>query len=543
MTIRLAAIVWCVAIVGVTHASSLPAAQTSGRSQSDMFQPSTECMACHNSLTTASGEDVSIGISWRASMMANSARDPYWQASVRRETIDHPADAEAIEHECATCHMPMSSAIARAEDRRAAVFAHLPVGERVSDEDHLAADGVSCMLCHQISAERLGTDESFVGGFVLAPVSASGHRRMFGSFAIDTGRTAVMRSAAGVVPTEASHLRESELCATCHTLITTALGPKGEPVGRLPEQVPYQEWLNSSFRAERTCQSCHMPVVSEATRITSVLGEPREGMNRHTFFGGNFFMQRMLNRYRDELGVAAQSQELEAAARATVLQLQQDTAVVTIARAARFENSLEFDVDVRNLTGHKLPTGYPSRRVWLHVTVRDGSGRVVFESGSIAVDGSIAGNANDADASVYEPHYDAITQPDQVQIYESVMNDPSGAVTTGLLQAVAFAKDNRLLPRGFQKADAGSDIAVRGAAAGDANFTGGGDSVTYRVPVGNISGPFEITAALMYQPVSFRWAQNLDRYDAAEPRRFVSYFRAMSSASSTVLASAFYSAR
>jgi hypothetical protein len=286
-----------------------------------------------------------------------------------------------------------------------------------------------------------------------------------------------------------------------------------------------------------------MPVVSEPTRITSVLGEPREGMNRHTFFGGNFFMQRMLNRYRDELGVAAQPQELEAAAQATVRQLQQDTAVVTIARAARRENALEFDVDVRNLTGHKLPTGYPSRRAWLYVTVRDDSGRVVFESGAIAPDGSIAGNANDTDASGYEPHYDAITQPDEVQIYESVMNDSSGAVTTGLLQAVAFGKDNRLLPRGFQKADAGSDIAVRGAAAGDANFAGGGDSVTYRVPVGSAASPFEITAALMYQPVSFRWAQNLSRYEAAEPRRFVSYYRAMSSASSTVLASASYSAR
>ena len=107
-----------------------------------MFQPATECMACHNSLTTSSGEDVSIGIAWRASMMANSSRDPYWQASVRRETIDHPTAAVEIEHECATCHMPMSSATARAQDRRAAVFAHLPVGERSSDEDRLAADGV-----------------------------------------------------------------------------------------------------------------------------------------------------------------------------------------------------------------------------------------------------------------------------------------------------------------------------------------------------------------------------------------------------------------
>src|ERR687897_923191 len=56
--------------------------------QAPHFETSENCMACHNNLTTASGEDVSIGSSWRGSIMANSSRDPYWQASVRRETVD-----------------------------------------------------------------------------------------------------------------------------------------------------------------------------------------------------------------------------------------------------------------------------------------------------------------------------------------------------------------------------------------------------------------------------------------------------------------------
>ena len=50
------------------------------------FHTSDRCMACHNQLTTPNGQDVSIGLDWRSSMMANSARDPYWQASIRRET-------------------------------------------------------------------------------------------------------------------------------------------------------------------------------------------------------------------------------------------------------------------------------------------------------------------------------------------------------------------------------------------------------------------------------------------------------------------------
>lgn len=72
------------------------------------FQTSDRCIACHNGLTTPSGKDVSIGFDWRASIMANSSRDPYWQASVRRETIDHPEAKAAIEDECSVCHMPIT---------------------------------------------------------------------------------------------------------------------------------------------------------------------------------------------------------------------------------------------------------------------------------------------------------------------------------------------------------------------------------------------------------------------------------------------------
>ena len=78
------------------------------------FQPAENCLACHNTLTTSSGEDVSIGSAWRSSMMANSARDPYWQASVRRESIDHRSATKAIEDECSICHMPMARTQARA---------------------------------------------------------------------------------------------------------------------------------------------------------------------------------------------------------------------------------------------------------------------------------------------------------------------------------------------------------------------------------------------------------------------------------------------
>jgi hypothetical protein len=161
----------------------------------------------------------------------------------------------------------------------------------------------------------------------------------------------------GATPTEGAHIRKSELCATCHTLYTEPLGPDGEIVGRFPEQVPFLEWRHSAFREERSCQSWHMPAVERAP-MASVLGELRERIGRHTFLGGNFLMLRMLNRYRAELAVEALPQELDAAANATIRQLQTDTASLSISSAQRDGARLQFDVSVRNLAGHKLPTGY-----------------------------------------------------------------------------------------------------------------------------------------------------------------------------------------
>jgi len=66
----------------------------------ELFQTSDRCFACHNTLSTSYGEDISIGFAWRPTMMANSARDPYWQAGVRRESIDHPEARSVIEDEC-----------------------------------------------------------------------------------------------------------------------------------------------------------------------------------------------------------------------------------------------------------------------------------------------------------------------------------------------------------------------------------------------------------------------------------------------------------
>jgi len=485
-------------------------------------------MACHNGLATRSGDDVSIGFDWRASIMANSSRDPYWQASVRREVLDHAGARAAIEDECSTCHMPMLRYEARASGRRAEVLSHLAFSGNDEGGRH-AQDGVSCSVCHQIGGERLGTPESFNGGFVIDPPDSDGFHPEYGPYPIERGQTRIMRtSTEGFRPQQNQAIQRSDMCATCHTLITEARSADGAVVGSFPEQVPYQEWLHSDYKDKQSCQSCHMPVVAEPVPIARVLGVARDDVARHVFVGGNFFVQRMLNQYRDDLAVAALPQELTAAAQRTMQYLESEAARITIDAVSVSSGRLHANVTVENLGGHKLPTAYPSRRAWIHFRVRRPNGETTFESGALNRDGSIAGNDNDTDASRFEPHYREIDASDKVQIYEPILGDANGAVTTGLLFAVRYLKDNRVLPRGFDKRSAAADIAVRGDAADDPGFAAGRDTVSYSVPIGAADGPFDIEAELLYQPIGFRWANNLKAYGhAPEPHRFTGYYDAM----------------
>lgn len=516
------------------------AAQGQG-AQPQLFDVAGTCMACHNGLTSPAGTDISFGTSWRPSMMANAARDPYWQAAVRRETMDHPGAAVAIQDECSKCHMPMARFQAHSAGQPFEFFGKLPWEPGTGTPPQvlaLAGDGVSCTMCHQIEAEGLGSRETFVGAFNVDTGTPMGQRSVYGPYDVTAGASRAMLTSGQFLPTQSEHIREAGLCASCHTLFTHARNDAGEVIGELPEQVPYLEWLHSDYRDEQSCQACHMPKVDGETAISSVLPTPRPDVRRHVFRGGNFFIPRIFNLYGAELAVAALPGELDAMVGATERFLAERSARVEVGEAVHEGGRLAFDVRVTNLTGHKLPTAYPSRRAWLHVTVMDGEGVAVFESGALRADGSIVGNDNDADAARYEPHHTVIESPDDVQIYEAIMADYRGDVTTGLVYGVEFVKDSRLLPRGFDKATAGPDIAVRGGAADDGDFTAAGDRVHYAVDVGGGAGPFTVKVAFRYQPIAFRWARNLGEYSAPEPNRFVRFYDSLAHVSGAILAEA-----
>jgi hypothetical protein len=492
------------------------------------FAGSGVCANCHTDMVDENGNDVSIDSYWRSTMMANAARDPYFQASVRKELVEHPEIKQKIEDKCATCHTPMARFTVVQEGGR---------GELMEDgflnpenrKHPLAMDGVSCSVCHQIQERALGQVDSFSGNFRVDTRREEGERLIYGPYSVEENLASVMQGGSGFIPTQGDHLQESELCATCHTLYTPTIDKDTAEIGgEFPEQTPYLEWLNSEYRGSKSCQDCHMPEAEGGVVFSTTGGEKRSPFSRHAFVGGNAYMLQILKTFGDELQVTASEEQFTATLARVRDQLQKRTAHLNIEPVVMSGSTLKFKVTVQNQAGHKFPTGFPSRRAWIHLTVRDQLGQVVFESGAYRADGSIVGNDNDDQPAAYEPHYEKIVRPGQVQIYEAIMKDTQGSVTTTLLYGAGYLKDDRLLPKGFDKAGSPEDIAVLGSATGDGNFSGGGDAIQYLVDVRDAQGPFTITGELLYQSIGYRWIENLRGYQESEVKRFLEFAESVS---------------
>jgi hypothetical protein len=478
-------------------------------------------------LVDEAGTDVSNDSDWRAAMMANAARDPYWQAAVRSETLDLPDLRAVIEDKCANCHTPMAHFTASDAGLGTGVLE-----DGFLDPVHalhgLAIDGVSCTVCHQIEETGLGRPGSFSGGYSIDVERPAGERLIYGPFPAVEGPALVMQDVSGYLPVQGVQTIQSELCATCHTLYTPYVDADGEVAGVFPEQVPYLEWQHSDYAETQGCQDCHMPPAQGGVRLASVGGgPPRSPFGRHLFVGGNTYVLQLLQAFGEEWAVTASSEDFQRKIDQTREQLQGRTATVSVEEAQMGYSRLTMVVAIESQVGHKLPTGFPARRVWLHVTVKDAADRVIFESGAVNRDGSIVGNENDSDPAMYEEHYEEIVRPDQVQIYEAILGNVEGAITTGLLAAKGYRKDNRLLPVGFDKRTADDDIGVYGSAAADGDFEGGGDRIRYAIDLTDAQEPLTVGVELLYQSIGVRWAENLRRHEAPEIASFLSNYDAV----------------
>ena len=483
-----------------------------------MFPHSSACQGCHSedpnglAMVDFFGNDVSFNSDWEASMMANSAKDPYWRAKVSHEVMMNPTHKDNIESSCTSCHAPMGhyTAILRGAP-------HYSIEDLV--QDTIGLDGVSCGSCHKIAAEGLGT--TFSGQF-----NVDTNRVVYGPFILPFG--APMQQFVGFEPLYSPHVQESELCASCHTLIVESIDLDGELTGnQYVEQATYHEWLNSEFsQNDKSCQSCHLPVLEEPVVVSANYQflNPRPHYSKHELVGGNVTMLELMKNNKDSLGITASVENYERTISKTLEMLQQNSIDAQFNYLGIEADSVLFELSLENKAGHKFPSGFPSRRAFVEfLVVNELNGDTLFHTGKLRSDYSLE-NYDEQ----YEPHYDVITQEDQVQVYELVPADINGDFTTLLERGYQTLKDNRLIPKGFSFSHASYDtVAVVGEAYSDLNFGRddmgegtGTDKILFKIPMGTFEGQISARAKLHYQSLSPRWIDPLLADNSPEIDKF-----------------------
>jgi hypothetical protein len=483
-----------------------------------LFAGSGICEVCHASdgvVMTVNGLDVSPISHWRSTMMGNASKDPFWRAVVAEEVHRFPTLQQTIETTCTKCHSPMGFTEAMFNGQSNYSMAEMKA-------DPIANDGVSCTVCHQIQPDNFGMVTSYSGNYHIGPDSV-----LFGPYP-DPELNAMIEMAT-FLPVYTTHMSKSELCATCHTLFTPYLDNQGQIAGNFPEQTPYIEWKNSIYPSQNiNCQDCHMPMILDSVDIASVPQSHqvyRTPFRKHFFVGGNVYMLNMLKNNIQTLGLTATSENFDS----TIARAEENLTknAVDLFITTTYENdSLNVFVKIENKTGHKIPSGIPFRRMWIHLTVSDPQNNIVYESGKWNEFGEIVGLNSD-----FEPHYDLITKENQSQIYEGVMKDVDDSVTYTLLRASSYIKDNRIPPKGFTKTHISYDtVAIIGSASIDENFNTenltegtGSDIVNYRIPVTNET-TYKVFAEVCFQTIKPRAVEQFASISEPDITQFVGMY-------------------
>ena len=471
-----------------------------------IFPTFDHCEGCHghdlqmNGMVDADGNDVNVVDNWRATMMANSAKDPFWRAKVSHEILVNPQHSLDLQTKCTSCHAPNGhyTAILRGA-------AHYTIEEMLLDT--VAMDGVNCGSCHMISEDGLG--ETFSG-----EINYDTSRVMYGPYEFPFSQP--MTSFVGFEAKYSEHINDAGICASCHTLLTKSVDLEGNYTGEeFVEQATYHEWLNSAYNSikgpnKASCQACHMPRIDDTVVISAnyIFLQGRSPFALHELVGGNSTMLKMMKEHKDELGINATDEDFDKVITNTMDLLENQTVSLTLNLEEADTDTAYFSVGVENRAGHKMPSGYPSRRSFVEFVALKDNGDTLFQSGVIKADYEVKGQEVDT-----EPHYNVINNEEQVQIYELVLGDVDGNFTTVLERSHQALKDNRLPPLGFTKDHMSYDTTrIYGKALSDPNFNfdgglegSGTDIIRYHIPFGDYEGEISVSAKIFYQALPPKW--------------------------------------
>src|SRR6185436_6541646 len=318
--------------------------------------------------------------------------------------------------------------------------------------------------------------------------------------------TMPMKNSLGITVQQGEQIKTSALCGSCHTVILPVFDKKGRQVRdrngkpkEFHEQMTYPEWQNSIYQNERepidraavrTCQDCHMPAkladLKLAFRIANIEDDTypytdgrlpnkdihlqiRDPYSRHTLVGLNQFGLMFFQQFPSILGirtadymVGAGVLGLMTSQKSSTELATEQTAKLAVTSLTRSSEFLEARVEVENLAGHGLPSGVAFRRAFITFEGLNEKGEVVWASGRTNSVGAIVKGATEevlptefffdpaTRKQVYQPHYEIIDAENQAQIYEEIIADTEGKITTSFVGLDLALKNNRLQPKGWR---------------------------------------------------------------------------------------------
>lgn len=454
---------------------------------------------------------------WAGSMMANAARDPLFWAALDVAN----ADAPGIGDFCLRCHVPTGWYAGRSEPPGGTVDGCGLLGEIDTPDNDF--EGISCHFCHRamVNPSPPPGEQSFYlenGQMWLddGDCDGKGEPCRRGPYDYPGGE-----------PTPPPHAwaysayhRSATICGNCHNVTSPVhdlIDENGVDTGiPYPIERTYREWELSDFApggaTPTTCQQCHMPLVTEpGARACGIYSTDRTGdMRVHQFVGGNTWIPAVLKAEYGAFGQLDREQSFDdtIAWAGETLHSAAELDVTAPAAIPPGNPPIELAVRVTNLSGHKLPTGYPEgRRMWLQVRAIDGSGGVIWQSG--AWNPATGELTHDPQIKIYEGKPGIWNEVDQ----ECATTDGDGDPAFHFVLNDCWAKDNRIPPLGFA---GGSDPEVRPVAYSyPETFPGSGvlvhyDDTGYTIPVPpGTPGPITIETRLLYQTASKEYVEFL----------------------------------
>jgi len=217
-------------------------------------------------------------------------------------------------------------------------------------------------------------------------------------------------------------------------------------------------------------ETADFPPTTHRLPDTDITVKLREDFSRHTLLGLNIYLNEIAQQfplllgYRQGQFVARQLFSLKPALllsnEAYIDQAQNETATVEVKQFDEMEDGkFQATIEVTNKAGHYLPSGVGFRRLFLEVLVKDKQGRTLWASGRTNKLGAILDGRSDTvlrseepvnyPNEPFQPHYQTITREDQVQIYQELIADSDGNLTTSFMRRVTPLKNNRIRPHGY----------------------------------------------------------------------------------------------